>query len=861
MRRPSAATVSSIIAVGGSVAFVLWQLHPALLFANTTTSGGDLGAHVDLPAFLRNHLLPQGRLTGWSNDWYAGYPALTFYFPLPSLAIALLSYVVPFNIAFKLVTASGLLALPVAAWAFGRLAGTRRPVPECLAVATLPFLFDTSFTIYGGNIASTMAGEYSFSIALAIGLVFLGLVARGLEDGRHRALAASLLALTVLCHMVPALFVAFGAVVLVVMRADRRRLRWAVPVGVVGTALTAFWAVPFVFRQQYTTDMGWQKITTYMSTLFPGSETWVVVLAAVGVVLSVALRRRIGIFLTVMAVASAAAFVLTPQGKLYNARVLPFWVLCLYLLAGVAVAELGVLLARGNRFLLSGQWRLPVREAKASAGLPAAAGLLGPHDSAGQPPQPAGWGGASPEAATSPRSAAGPPPWRDPSPEILGLGGGSTGPSPGRGAAGAVLTPVVAFLAAAVFVLLPLVDLPGWFPFTVTKSVVPSWVAWDYSGYQEKASYPEYRSLITTMERVGAEHGCGRAMWEYEPQEVQLGTTMALMLLPYWSNGCIGSMEGLLFESSATTPYHFINQSELSQNPSRAMVGLPYGPLDVSAGVRHLQLLGVRYYMATSTEAELQAARDRSLRLVATSGPWPVTFGSRVEQQTWDIYEVRGSATVAPLSYEPAVLTGQKGGARGWLDTAVPWYGDPARWAVPLAASGPASWPRVRASDAASPPRRRVAPARVSHIVTTDSSISFDVDRTGSPVLVKTSYFPNWQASGATGPYRVTPNQMVVVPTSKHVTLHYGYTPVDIWGWVITAAGLAGLVALAVVAPVDFGRRFPRRRRRAPGHPGERPVGEAELVGAQDSPGSPSAGAAGGPGGAPGGARASPSGG
>ena len=67
---------------------------------------------------------------------------------------------------------------------------------------------------------------------------------------------------------------------------------------------------------------------------------------------------------------------------------------------------------------------------------------------------------------------------------------------------------------------------------------------------------------------------------------------MALMLLPYWTDGCIGSMEGLYFESSATTPYHFLNQSELSAVPSRAQRDLPYGALDVARGVEHLQLHG-----------------------------------------------------------------------------------------------------------------------------------------------------------------------------------------------------------------------------------------------------------------------------
>ena len=67
----------------------------------------------------------------------------------------------------------------------------------------------------------------------------------------------------------------------------------------------------------------------------------------------------------------------------------------------------------------------------------------------------------------------------------------------------------------------------------------------------------------------------------------------------------------------------------------------------------------------------------------------------------------------------------------------------------------------------------------------------------GSPVLVKASYFPNWQVSGAKGPYRVAPNQMVVVPTSRHVSLHYGYTPADRLGYALTLLGIVALITLA----------------------------------------------------------------
>src|SRR5215213_7108599 len=54
-----------------AMAFVVAQLHPELIVSDTTPAGGDMGAHVYGPAFLRDHLLPSGRLSGWSPDWYA----------------------------------------------------------------------------------------------------------------------------------------------------------------------------------------------------------------------------------------------------------------------------------------------------------------------------------------------------------------------------------------------------------------------------------------------------------------------------------------------------------------------------------------------------------------------------------------------------------------------------------------------------------------------------------------------------------------------------------------------------------------------------------------------------------------------
>ena len=76
---------------------------------------------------------------------------------------------------------------------------------------------------------------------------------------------------------------------------------------------------------------------------------------------------------------------------------------------------------------------------------------------------------------------------------------------------------------------------------------------------------------------------------------------------------------------------------------------------------------------------------------------------------------------------------------------------------------------------------------------------------------MKESYFPNWHVTGAKGPYRLAPNLMVVVPTSKHVELTYGLTAADWAGRVITVAGAVGLVLLGLWTGA---RRFAADRRR-----------------------------------------------
>lgn len=787
--RSGAAATFFVVAVCTIFTFV--QLQPGELFKNTTPTGGDMGAHVWLPWYLEHNLLPHLRLTGWTMDNFSGFPALSYYFPLPMVMIVALNVILPYNIAFKLVSVLGLLTLPTAAWAFGRLSGARSPVPAILSLGTLPYLFCQQYTIYGGNIASTMAGEFSFSISLSLNLVFLGLVVRGLRTGRGRVIAPVVLACGAMSHIEPTMWGLVGALAFWIIgwaRGDRDRWRFMLPTLVVGGALTGIWSFAFEFRLPYATNMGYENLTTYLGTLFPAKFMWLFILAAIGAVLSLANGRRNGTWLILMTVFEGFLFRFAPQSRLWNARVLPFWYLTLYLLAALAFYEVGVLLIRSFQ-RHERTWALWLNAVLAVTTVvtliwvsyPLRTILPGGHTVAS---------GAN----------AGQYDW-------LGI------KSPQS-----------------------------------SKSFVPDWATWNYSGYQnaDKTRETEYFQLVNAMGQVGKQYGCGRAMYEYQPSQNDFGTPDALMLLPYWTKSCIGSMEGLYYESSGTTPYHFINASELSAVASNPVVPLfkdcptydPQGMLEtrdcysgganVFEGVKHLQMMGTRYYMAITPTTQQEANLDPDLQLVKRIGPYWVddtqqgsqcsapssaqqptgAYTSGCSQNYWNIYMIKNSNPVTPLANQPVVMRGTAPGAEAWLDPSVRWYTDSSRWNVYETAGGPKSWARVGAYDR-HPPTKPLPKVSVSNVKMSESSISFDVDRPGVPVLVNTSYFPNWHASGASGPYRATPNMMVVVPTSKHISLHYGYTPLDDTGFTFTLLGLLALTVLWRAGPL----RYPSRRR------------------------------------------------
>ncbi|MFZ9704757.1 MAG: hypothetical protein ACO3GH_02470 [Ilumatobacteraceae bacterium] len=773
---------------------IFLTLQPSLIFRNNTPTGGDMGAHVYGPAYLRDHLLTSLRLSGWSNDWYSGLPIYRFYMVVPALFIVALDILLPYGIALKLVAVAGLLALPLCTWLFARLARLAFPIPELLVVASTIFLFDESFTIYGGNIASTMAGEFSFSIALAFAVLGFGVFWRGIETGGYRIAATILLALSALSHGIVLLFAFLGYLLILAMHKEPAKWKYGAPV--IGTAvlLSAFWVLPFLLNHAYMTDMKYEPQPSgfgegWVEMFFPLHIVFDVLITGFAVIgfLSALWRRStvaawLGIYGVLLAIGVFVARESLPIiGLLWNPRVLPFLYLVRYMLMMIGIYE--AIVAVGRYVSLE---RAAARVAKSG------------------------------EEQT-------------------------LGPSlRGRLSFNVTTAIAVSFVCISIigfrFQELPFASVRtledgsqryGLGPISVpagNDGFVDGWARWNFTGYEGKNAYGEYRALIETMKQIGEDprYGCGRALWENNGETNKYGTTMGLMLLPHWTDGCIGSMEGLFFEASATTPYHFIAAAAMSKQSSNPVRELRYDDNKAALGVRYLQELGVRYYMGFTPEAVREASAQPALREIARSGPWV-------------IYQVEASDLVVPLTKQPVVIAGaaeqdvavgHAGDAKErWLEVGTSWFQNPNDWVALPAADGPDEWQRIttridldrRIGEPGESGRRvdivvpnetitqtNLAPVVVSDVVQGRSSVSFSVDTVGVPVLVRTSYFPNWNVSGATGPYRVAPNMMVVVPTSNDVRLSFGWSFLDIFAYVLTIAGIVVLV------------RWRRRRHVAP---------------------------------------------
>ena len=765
--RLSKVPILPVVLVAGASLIIFVVMNPWLIFTATTPTGGDMGAHVFGPAYLRDNLLPEGRILGWSNDWFAGFPAFYFYFPLPSLTIVALDLLLPYGVAFKLVTVLGLLALPPAIYFHTRTMRLNRPIALIAAGAGVVFAFLESFSIYGGNVASTLAGEFSYSWSFALSLVYLGLLMKAVRDDRRYAKWAALaLALTALSHVLTTIVVIFASLFVLAWKKGFWR---TLTVWVWGFAIAAFWALPLLARIGLTSDMAWTPLTRW-EEIFP-VELWLLLPIAIpGAIWAIRKTSRAApmIGATLLPVIYYPLPTVLPdlfpgvfdgtRWKLWNGRLLPYWYFGVAFFAAIGFGAAVVWMSR----------RLPSRVSKIWASLvlvvafAVAAGLVA--DSTDFPRW--AWGAVA----------------------VVGIGV----------VAASLLAPAMIntrnFLTTTAVAIVVLGATAG-------VTFIDGWSRWNYEGYEAKEPWPEYQSLMVELDRLPD----GRVMWENNSGLNKYGTPMSPMLIPYWTEGSQKSMEGLFFESSLTTPFHFINHSEMSFKSSNPIPGLKYHSFDMERGLEHMDVYGVDYYVSFTPEAAEKALGMDEFELITTTEPFKIfrlPDTQLVEAATHlpAVYEVPDRSLFGSLIGSGSVTGTDGEPLPGFHDMALEWYEDideMDRWVV---ADGPADWPRIESIEERPDTEIDVPEDPVSNIVVEDHRISFTTEAVGVPHVVKISYFPNWKATGADGPWRATPSLMVVVPTDNEVVIEFEDTWAESSGQILTIVGGAALIIGGFVA-------------------------------------------------------------
>ncbi len=335
---------------------------------------GSFPVSHDHPAHLFNAwltsdvLLPAGHVSGFSDLWFAGYPANDLYGPGGSLWVTLFRYLtfglLDYGTTYGLAIFGLMLLVPMSAYVLGRafLGRTAGFVGGMLLVMTKGGWYDL------GWFWILEMGVWPFALGAAFSFIALAVTRRYLRRGGPAALAAAAVAVAaaIVGHPMSLLVVGIAGPILVVYhllefgRAGVTRLfvRTALAIGL-AVCLCGAWLIPFLTKSAYTQKLGetWMELydafpVVAQLNLFGPEWRLVLGLAVVGVLIAVVRRNFAALTL---ATCGAAMILLASTDVLYHLRLFdvasplagiqyPRFVgvvrVFSYLLAGYAIREL-----------------------------------------------------------------------------------------------------------------------------------------------------------------------------------------------------------------------------------------------------------------------------------------------------------------------------------------------------------------------------------------------------------------------------------------------------------------------------------------------------------------------------------------
>jgi len=278
---------------------------------------GDHPVHEFKAYVLADHLLPSGRIMGWTNLSGAGYPAEQMYPILGDLWMASVRYLTFKSLSWEATYAYGLLAVLLFCNLVPYYVGRRFFGPIAGLVAALVVMTDMGGFREGGWVFTMQFGVWPMALGLSLGMLSVERLVH-LADRPGVAGVASFAVWTslgVLAHPIVLLvmFVAVPIFGLYQHVVHGWRGVWAKSIAglALGLGLVAFWLMPYLLRAgQYSAHVSnlWKAMPQIgegllQASLYDHARPWVVVLGTLGLAVAWLEGRPKGTFLALLGLA------------------------------------------------------------------------------------------------------------------------------------------------------------------------------------------------------------------------------------------------------------------------------------------------------------------------------------------------------------------------------------------------------------------------------------------------------------------------------------------------------------------------------------------------------------------------------
>ena len=684
----------------GSLLIIFLRIE--LVFSELLPTGGDMGAHIVPTKFFVTELFNNFKISGWSQDWFAGYPVYYFYFPLPPIITSLLNFLFPFSISFKTMVLISQVLLVISIEMLMRK-NSKEFSFYGFGVGLL-YLLTESFTIFGGNLASSLAGQYSFTYSIA----FANLAIFYLIKSKHRystEFASLLIGLAVLSHLIP--FIIYLPIFSFhFLKSDTKTYK-KISAFLFFLFIAMRFSISLFLNLEFTTNMTYTPYTQLSdlvkSDILPfaiGSVIYIISSSS-----KTSLKAISGFEIYLLSI-SIYLFFYGPESALWNGRIVPFF-------------NLGIIILFFNLLHLD----IKNLTKKIQGKYPLILFILCINS------------------------------------YFMYLYFSKWGNTYSTTTISIILIVLIMFLISInsenFLIYTTLVSLTFG-----TLSYLPHWLNWNFSGYESKNNWADITSLYEGLNTLEP----GRIMWEPNSDLNKYGTPMVLMTIPMFTDH--QSVEGLYFDSSITTPFHFLTVSGLAERPSNPVGGLTYINGEFDKGYRLMEELGVDYFIAYTASIKDKANMNENFNFLFSNEVFNVYS---INTKKVELVEDNLYLFESPIFYDRlmnAVL--REGSEQSFFEVAYESFKDELNYKIIE------NYDKSITDSSDSNTQLYISDLNIQNEL-----ITFKTNKPNQLHLIKVSYFPNWKIKNGYGPFRISPSFMAVVPKDELVEIEFETSNVE----------------------------------------------------------------------------------